>query len=271
MRQKMLLLAAVFFGVIAFVLTYNQIEYEKKKALGAAKDVAVIRLTRALATGDTIKESDLSFYKTKRFDANLSREIPWERKNTVINRKVSNPLEQGHILELIDIEDAPTSQSGLAPLVKEGWRAISISVDATSSVTGLIQPGNKIDIIGTFRPPDTKGDKSMDMLTLTIMQNVFVLATGTDLGRAALGRNAKQMASTSTSRSYSTITLLLLPKEVEYLVFATQKGRLTLSLRNPEDTKMETDLQSINFDYFQKKDTISNYMKEREALLKRQK
>ena len=268
MRQKLLLLAAVFFGVIAFVLTYNQIEYEKRKALGAAKDVAVMKLTRTLSAGDTIKESDLSIYKTKRFDTNISREIPWEKRMSAISRKASWQLDQGHVLEWIDLEDAPSSQSGLAPLIPAGMRAISIAVDSTSSVTGLIQPGNKVDVVGTFRFPDAKGDKSMDTLTLTILQNVYILATGTDMGRANLGRNAKSSSAAGTpSRGYSSVSMALTPKEVEFLVFASQKGRLTLSLRNPEDTQIENELQSVNFDFLQK--NIQKYMHERENLLKR--
>jgi pilus assembly protein CpaB len=53
--------------------------------------------------------------------------------------------------------------------------------------------------------------------------------------------------------SYSSVTLLVTPKEAEMLVFAMQKGRLTLDLRNPADVSSARDLTNINFNYLEKK------------------
>ena len=41
MKQKLLLVAALFFGVLAFILTYYQIKIERDKALGAARNVTL--------------------------------------------------------------------------------------------------------------------------------------------------------------------------------------------------------------------------------------
>jgi pilus assembly protein CpaB len=60
------------------------------------------------------------------------------------------------------------------------------------------------------------------------------------------------------------VTLELTPKEVEMIVFATQKGRLVLSLRSYNETGFEDKLQSVNFKYLQ--DHIEEYNKERRRL-----
>ena len=49
MKQKLLLLAAVFFGVMAFMLTFQQINQEKKKIQAATTEVAVIQLVKDIA------------------------------------------------------------------------------------------------------------------------------------------------------------------------------------------------------------------------------
>ena len=61
MRQKMLLLGALFFGVLSGILTYNLIDSEKKRIRGEASEIYVCQLTRALAGNDEIKDDDLRF------------------------------------------------------------------------------------------------------------------------------------------------------------------------------------------------------------------
>ena len=68
------------------------------------------------------------------------------------------------------------------------------------------------------------------------------------------------------SRENGTVTLELTPKEVEMIIFATQKGRIHLSLRNYEESAVTKQLQSVNWDYLQK--NILNYTRERENMMK---
>ena len=50
------------------------------------------------------------------------------------------------------------------------------------------------------------------------------------------------------------------------IIFAQQKGSLTLSLRSYEDPNISTDVQSVDWAYLQKH--IQDYTAERERLLK---
>ena len=71
----------------------------------------------------------------------------------------------------------------------------------------------------------------------------------------------------AAGRSYSTVTLELTPKEVEMIIFAQQKGTLTLSLRSYEDPNITTDVQSVDWAYLQQH--IKEYNAEREQLLRK--
>jgi pilus assembly protein CpaB len=263
MKQKLLLLAAVFFGVLAFMFTFQQINQEKRKIMESAVDVDVIRLIHELSAGEKIKESDIEKYTVKRFaGSTLSSEIPWKQKDNILDLPVRSHLPANRILAWNDFDDriAP-GQTGMTAIVRPGFRAISVPVDTVSSVTGLIRPNNYVDLIGTFRFPDARGDAALDTVTLTILQHVKVLACGTDMGRISAGMN------NPSARSYSTVTLELTPKEVEMIVFAMQKGHLTLSLRSFEESETTGDLQSVNWSYLQK--NIPKYMKERELKMKK--
>ena len=257
MKQKLLLVAAVFFGLLAFVLTYQQIDMERRKALGAAEFKSLIIIHKPMARGEIIKAADIELVQERRFKQQNYREIPWEQRGTIIGRTLDVNTERNHILLWSDLKPASSRKEGLNSIVPMGYRAISISVDTVSSVSGLIRPGNNVDIIGTFRFPDMKGDQSLDTITLTILQNVNILATGTDMVRA----NESDVRGGPIRKSYSTVTLSLKPKEVEMIIFASQKGKLSLSLRNFEETKVETELQSVNFRYLEQ--NLQKYNKER--------
>ena len=266
MKQKLLLLGAVFFGVLAFMFTFHQINLEKSRIRGEAQDVYLIQVVRDLAENEKITEDAIREHKVRRFrngmETSSQREIEYDRKNMVIGREVRSLIRAGSLLQWTDLKTSLTSgRSGLTALVRPGYRAVSIPVDAVSSVTGLVQPNNYVDLIGTFRFPDARGDASLDTITLTILQRVRVIATGTDMG--VLGGSGNQEM---RSRGYSTVTLELTPKEVEMIIFASQKGRIHLSLRNYEESAITKELQSVNWNFLQKH--IPGYTRERENLMR---
>ena len=76
-------------------------------------------------------------------------------------------------------------------------------------------------------------------MTLTVLQNATVLATGAETSRSGSRREGA---------GYGAVTLLVSPREAEVLVFAQQmKGRLFLTLRNPSDLHFEEKLPRVDF------------------------
>ena len=59
MRQRILLLLAVVFGLLAFILTYQQIESEKRRISGDSETVILIQVTRNMVEGETLTEKDV--------------------------------------------------------------------------------------------------------------------------------------------------------------------------------------------------------------------
>ena len=268
MRQKILMLAAVFFGVLAFIFTYQQIKQERSKIMNSAVRVRLIRMKTDVAEGDKLMESDIEMYEGMRFASAAANtlEIPWDRRTDVIGSPVRSMVRRGDILTWRDFKQVFTKErTGLPAQTRSGWRAVSIPVSSVTSVSGLIRPNNFVDVIGTFHFPDAKGDSSLDTVTMTILQRVKVLATGADIGYAQ--QNGAQSSTSVVGRSYSTVTLELTPKEVEMIIFAQQKGSLTLSLRSYEDPNITTDVQSVDWAYLQQH--IKEYTAEREQLLRK--
>jgi pilus assembly protein CpaB len=128
-------------------------------------------------------------------------------------------------------------------------RAISISIGGAAGVSGLVQPSDRVDVLGSFSFPSRRNAQQMEWVTLTVLQDVTVLATGQTLGKQA-GEGLERSRAAS---GYSTITVEVTPREAELLVFVeNMRGHLTLSLRNPSDVTFERDLPEINFDMLEK-------------------
>ena len=135
--------------------------------------------------------------------------------------------------------------TGLAADIKKGMRAISINASGAAAVSGMVNPNDHVDVIGTFTFPDESGKRKNDsMVTWTIRQHVLVLATGKTTAKMA-GR----MNDGSMQNAYSTVTLEVTPREAEMLAFAEQiRGRLSLSLRNRSDVSYEKELPKVDFE-----------------------
>ncbi|HEX7388358.1 MAG TPA: Flp pilus assembly protein CpaB [Castellaniella sp.] len=114
--------------------------------------------------------------------------------------------------------------SQLAP----GRRAITLPVDQVNSLSGLLQPGDLVDLYVSF-------DHQRKRLTAPLLQGMLVLATGRET-----------RAGDPDSQSYSTVTLDAAPDEVVRLVAARQAGTLTAILRHPEDSR--ADLRAVRGD-----------------------
>lgn len=103
--------------------------------------------------------------------------------------------------------------------IAAGRRAMSVPVDEISSISGMLGPGDTIDLMVTV---DRRGKK----VTFPIIQSVTVLAAG------------QRVSATSTageSHGFTTITLDTTPEEARRIIVAREAGKITALLRNPED------------------------------------
>lgn len=240
MRQKLLLVAAVFFGILAFVLSYQQINAEKAKINSVREEIVVIALNEDLSAREVIKEEHLTPKKTYRFKGDKANSyITWKERNNVIGCKVASAYTKGEILtwHAIDTSSEETGRTGLTAKIDNGKVAVAIPVDAVSSMNGLVRPNNRVNVIGTFTKPGGRGD-TIELITMTLMQDIRVLACGSDMGYQNVGR--------SSSRSYGTMTLEVTPFQAKVLIFAQRKGRLSLILHPPAGTR-ETNLQQVEW------------------------
>jgi pilus assembly protein CpaB len=127
----------------------------------------------------------------------------------------------------------------LAAVLKPGNRAVSIAVDATQSASGLMLPGNYVDIILTQTLAESAEKKRS--VGETILTNVRVIAVDQALGQP-LTRSASAADSISQpveARLPKTVTLEVTERQAEKVFVALQMGALQLSVR-PLELASET-------------------------------
>ena len=251
MKQKIVLIAAIAAGLLAAVLTRFYLS-SKDSEIAAMKSrfaerygvMEVLCYAENVPSGTIISKSHLG---TKNVPAAGLRgqALTIENLGDVLGRKIVLGHRTGDIVFWADIEGGNPRSTGLAGDIKKGMRAISINASGAAAVSGMVNPNDHVDVIGTFTFPDETGKPQNDaMVTCTILQNVLVLATGKTTAKMA-GR----MNDGSTQNSYSTVTLEVTPREAEMLAFAEQiRGRLSLSLRNRSDVSYEKELPKVDFE-----------------------
>lgn len=251
MKQKIVLIAAVAAGLVAalltrFYLSAKDSEISAIKAKFAARYgvMEVLCYAENVPGGTYVTKSQLGS-KTVPAAGLRGQALTLENVNDVVGRKILLGHGKGEIVFWADIEGGNPRDTGLAADIKKGMRAISINASGAAAVSGMINPNDHVDVIGTFTFPDESGKREKDSLvTCTILQNVLVLATGKTTAKAA-----SRSMDDRTQGSYSTVTLEVSPREAEMLAFAEQiRGRLSLSLRNRSDVSYEKELPKVDFE-----------------------
>ncbi len=252
MKQRMVLIVSVLVGLAAFWLTrqYFQarlqtIEKERERILASVKQTDVVAVARDLPAGTVILRKDLRAKASFERDISKDTVLPAD-VDQIVGKKTKISLSTADTLlwSYVDVPYRPGS--GLAPMINPKMRAISMSIGGAAAVSGLIQPNDRVDVLGSFMLPARSNPQQLEAVTLTVLQDVTVLAVGQTLGKAGEGAGR-------ASSGYSTVTFEVTPREAELLAFAeNMKGHLTLTLRNPGDPDYVSELPEVNFEMLER-------------------
>ena len=145
---------------------------------------------------------------------------------------LSDPAQAINSLSLITIPAGSTvTQSkigkptdvGLPVRLKPGMRAVSVQIDKVKGISGLVEPGDRVDILAD--PPKTG---AVPPPASTILRGVRVLAIGDTLEYSSATPSPQEQNST-------TVTLEVTPKQADLLVMADINSTLRLALRSPKE------------------------------------
>ena len=252
MKRQIVLIASLVAGLVAALLTSAYIsgkndELKKKEAEMRRKygEMNAVCFVQRKTKGSIITAEDIKPCKTIRV-GNEGLVYTPDDQNMLIGRTLLATVEANIPIRKTDIEGY-SRDVGLSDQITKKFRAFSISVSGSASVSGMVRAGDEVDVIGTFMLPSDEGkNKRGDLATVTLVQKVRVLAVGDETAKT---RVRSLGASSAAASGFTTVTLLVTPREVEMLAQAEQKkGSLALSLRNRNDIVTEGELPIIEFE-----------------------
>lgn len=166
----------------------------------------------------------------------------YKRVEDLYNTIAAVPIKKGEQITVPRVT-YPGAQSGLSRQISIGKRALSIQVTEGQSVSRLLKPGDRVDILALV---DYAAGKKERLKVKTVLQDVLILSTGLFVTNSVPiiniksgGSETRQMKLNSYT-NYNTVTLELTPFEVQKMVFLISAGNgIYLSLRNNDDKTIE--------------------------------
>jgi pilus assembly protein CpaB len=228
-----LLIVAVGLGVLgAFLamLYLNARESSLRELLKPkSAPMSVVVASKDLLKGDVLDASSLSIRQVPSdfVDNNAVRPGQFD---AIEGKILQQNLALGKMLlhSFVDSE-YPADFSDTIVLKRRG---MTIQVDEMSTFSGLLRPGNRIDL---FVSMSLNGldEKSV----VPVLENVEVLTTGRDSAKdyTEKVRFLRGGVDAGIAQNYTTITLNVTPKEAAILASARDKGDMLALLRNRKD------------------------------------
>lgn len=227
-KTWLVLIVAVVIGAIAAFAASSFLSGRLAdiEARSQGKTVNIVVAKRDLLRGETLSSDNVAVRAIPADFAQSGAVVP-EQFGSLEGEAIGFDLKAGEMLMWSQMEGkkVPT----FSTRIESGRRAITVAVDEINSISGLLEPGDLIDLLVTV---DQQGKK----VTVPLLQGVRVMATG---------QRSVDDPQSGEKRVFSTVTLNTDPRQAQTVVVAREAGRLTALLRNPQDT---TPLQSGQID-----------------------
>lgn len=245
-RAMTLALAIALFAVYLVYSWVSDVEERAQKKFGNL--VLVVKAKRDIKETETLNETMLTLEAIPdKLREPSSISVTKGKSDQETNQNLAMlagavalvPIKEGEQITYNKISE-PGIRTGLAPQIAPGRRALAMKVDDSTSVSRLVKPGDRVDIIAVL---DLGGGKQ-NKVAKTILQDVVVLSVGKNVTNniprvREVEGNAVRYRSLAEDANYNTVTLELDPQQAQTLTLVANNGEnaLTISLRNNDDTE----------------------------------
>jgi pilus assembly protein CpaB len=227
-RSLLLFAVALSFGALAVFgargYIAERLEVEKARLVPKQAMVEVVVARRDLDRGELVVPENMAVREMPA-DYLPGTAVRPERFEHHVGARLDQPMRSGEPLLASAI--VGSDAGSFSSRIRHGIRAMSILVDEVNSVSGMLQPGDRIDLLFSVRPPVAPGQPPAQEVTATLMQDLAVLATGRQVRAGA--------DDGSGPRHFTAITVEVSPDQAQQLIVAQRTGKLTAMLRHPDD------------------------------------
>ncbi|MEA2698719.1 MAG: pilus assembly protein CpaB [Myxococcales bacterium] len=217
MNRTALLVALLVASAGGGLLYFYKQQFEENAVGGAP--VAVIMAVKEIAPGTPITEDHIGVRYLP--EAYLeARHIKVTDKENIVGVRTAYQIKPNETIQWTDLATGSSQATKLSSLVRVGMRAATVTVDGVTN-SNLLVPGDRIDLSMTIIEPERGGPVSQPF-----MQNILVVAVGAHFG------------SDTSAADGRLLTVTVSPEAAQRLMLAPTQGRLTATLRNPDDVRI---------------------------------
>lgn len=234
-KNWIILLAALGVGGLAAYGANSYLGAQVAEIEAREKNKAMVQIVVAksdIEKGSAISAENLAV-RTVPKEWSHSGAITPDQFGRVEGSVLAYPAMAGEALIWSQLEGQKTPS--FSARLSQGRRAVTVPVDEISSLSGMVEPGDLIDIVVSI-------SKDRRNFTFTLLQSVTVLATGTQ-------SSPDDKDPEGRTRTFTTITLDTSPDDAKRVIAAREVGRITALLRAPNDTnsvsKDHSDAQTL--------------------------
>ncbi len=241
-RRTLILVGAIAVGAIAALLIIKYVNGIEERAKGDTAMVQVVVVAADVSAGEAadglIAEGRLALGERRKMDLPANAVT---RLDDVKGQTAAIDLAAGEIVTTSKFAGATGNASSKSNVLEPGMVAVTISVDQTRSVAGLIEPGDFVNLLTgkeatatvSADPADPAAPPASDAMGASVLyQKVKVLAIGKNLG-APQPANADGTPAPAPEAS-DLITLSVPPAAATVIGAAQFSGNLFLTLVRPD-------------------------------------
>ena len=216
-KKLIIILVVLGVGITVFFTVNNHFKKAERERQAKAAMVKVIVAKTNIEPRAAILAEMLEY---KEMPPQYAAPGTTNKPADILNKMCLSPIiagEQIIVAKLIKRD----ANAGLSFIIPENKRAVSVQVDSTASIAGMVKPGDMVDVVCVLSDMDR---------TITILQNIQVLAIDQQVIETT-GADNKAKLNTSVIATFA-----LDLGNAEQLIQASEKGHLKLLLRAYNDT-----------------------------------
>ena len=198
----------------------NEMRAEREQLHSQYRLVNVVVAKVNLAAGAALSSQTVALREVPQtfLHADAVRSEQWAE---IAGRVLSRSVRSGETILNSHLADGVGA--GFSALLADGMRAVTFPVDEEASISGMLAPGDRIDLLFTTAAAN-------DSVTVPLLSAVPVIATG-----VRTEANANSLPQRLQSAPFRNITVAVSPTDAARITLAQEAGRITVALRQPND------------------------------------
>lgn len=142
----------------------------------------------------------------------------------VEGRRTKTPIYPGEPILEKKLFDKNANEHGPTVMIPKGLRVVTVKVDQVSGGSGLILPGDRVDVAVVLRPDPIRG--ITEPVTKTFLQDIKVFAVNDQFHLEGTAPEEKTIQA-------KTVSLLVTPEQAQMILLASEIGKIQLVMRSP--------------------------------------